>query len=261
MPATSPALYDASPWNLPFAGTGQGFASHEDVAWKRLTATINVPATGATSFDFATAFNLEPEYDHLVVEVHTAGVDDWTTLPEAHGLSGQALASCQIGWNSVHPFVDHYQTITDPAAGVCAPTGTTGAWHSLTGNSYGWLEASYDLSGYAGKAIEVSISTISDFAVGGTGAQIDNVRVTTDGVATTLADFEAGLGSLTAAPSPDGSPPAREPWTTAGALDFPGDEAAIVRTRNTLVMGFGLEQLTTPDRNRVVGQALRYLLR
>ncbi len=63
--------------------TGQSFmwSDRADEAYKRLSRTITVPAGGAT-MSFWTSFNLELDFDYMIVEAHTVGQDDWTTLPD-----------------------------------------------------------------------------------------------------------------------------------------------------------------------------------
>ena len=70
--------------------TGQSFmwSDRADEAYKRLTRTITVPAGGAT-LSFWTSYNLELDFDYLIVEAHTVGQDDWTTLPDENGHTSQ----------------------------------------------------------------------------------------------------------------------------------------------------------------------------
>ena len=58
------------------------WSERADEAYKRLSRTITVPAGGAT-MSFWTSYNLELDFDYLIVEAHTVGQDDWTTLPDA----------------------------------------------------------------------------------------------------------------------------------------------------------------------------------
>jgi bacillopeptidase F (M6 metalloprotease family) len=65
---------------------GQKFmwSDRADEAYKRLTRTVTVPAGGAT-LSFWTSYNLELDFDYMIVEAHTVGQDDWTTLPDRTG--------------------------------------------------------------------------------------------------------------------------------------------------------------------------------
>ncbi len=135
-----------------------------------------MPAAGATTLDLQLTYNTELDYDFAFVEVHPVGSDAWTTLPDLNGRTGQSLESCKIAWNTLHPTIDRYQSL-DPATGECVPTGTTGAWNAFTGDSFGWVPASFDLSAYAGQDVEIAISFASDFAVGSTGVAVDDVTL------------------------------------------------------------------------------------
>ena len=107
------------------------WSDRADEAYKRLTHTITVPAGGAT-LSFWTSFNLEQDFDYLVVEAHTVGQENWTTLPDANGHTTSDLSndqSCTGGWsnpddaaNVLHPFLTHYQTFNE-ADGTCSSIG------------------------------------------------------------------------------------------------------------------------------------------
>ena len=144
--------------------------------------------TGKTAGDlkFKISYDTEADYDFVVVEAHTVGQDDWTTLAEVNGGTGQNEpgASCDINWDDDPPV--HRPLPDQPArAGGgdedCTPTGTTGAWNAATGNSGGFQDWKVDLSAYAGKQVEVSITYVQDFAVHGLGVFVDDASVTTDG--------------------------------------------------------------------------------
>ena len=82
-----------------------------------------MPAAGG-DLSFWTSYNTEADWDHLFVEVHTVGQDDWTTLPDMNGHTSQATGeSCKQensgGWRTLHPFLDHYQT--QAGTDTCAP--------------------------------------------------------------------------------------------------------------------------------------------
>ena len=69
----------------PRTGTQYAYSQIADVSYKRLGRTITVPPGGAT-LSFWTSYDTEPAWDHLFVEAHTPGQEDWTTLPDANGL-------------------------------------------------------------------------------------------------------------------------------------------------------------------------------
>jgi bacillopeptidase F (M6 metalloprotease family) len=156
----------------------------------------------------------------------------------------------------MHPFLTHYLTPGNP----CGSSGTTGDWNALTGESGGYEQVAYDLSAYAGGSVDVKISYVTDPAAGGIGVFVDDTRVTTGGGTTVLdADGFEGATSL---------------WTVEGAPpDSPGNQgdfvistvlvevAASVTTEDSVLLGYGIEQLATPaEQADVLGRIMAYLL-
>ena len=60
-----------------------------------------------TALQAQLSFDTEPDYDHVIVEAHTVGSDDWTTLPEIGGLTSTDVpADCEPGFLlEEHPFL------------------------------------------------------------------------------------------------------------------------------------------------------------
>jgi hypothetical protein len=242
----------AAPFD-PYTGDWYLFSDRADVSWKRLTRTVDL--TGATSgnLSFQTSYSTELDWDYLVVEAHTVGQDNWTTLPDANGHTQQGTGdSCAEGWDEIHPFITHYQGAN------CEPAGTTGAWHAATGSSNGWQEWSVDLSAYAGQQVEVSISYISDWGTQGLGVFLDDTVVTVDGAPVAETSFETDLGGWTVAGPPEGSGGNTNDWVRSQKAF---DEGAGVTTEDTVYTGFGAEGLTTQAmRHDLVRRSLEHLL-
>ena len=154
----------------------------------------------------------------------------------------------------MHPFLTHYQTLNPD--GTCSPTGTTGTWNAATGASAGSEEWAVDLSAYAGKQVELSISYVSDWGFQGLGVFLDDVTVT---VGTTVTDtsFEADLGGWTVAGPPEGSAPNATDWARS---QLAYEEGAVTTTMDTIYTGFGLEGLSAEERADFVDRSMEYLL-
>jgi Zinc carboxypeptidase/Immune inhibitor A-like, MAM domain len=241
----------------PHTGDFYVYSQIADITYKRLAQTINVPAGGAT-MSFWTSYDTEADWDHVFVEAHTVGQDNWTTLPDLNGHTSQATGeSCKSensgGWRTLHPHLDHYQTQTGPS--TCDPTGTTGTWNAASGNSGGWQQWEVDLSGFPGQQVEVSISYASDWATQGLGVFVDDIEVST-GEGTT--SFETGLDGWTVLGSPPGSSPNTNDFNRTTAAGFP--EGPSATTADSIYFGFGFEGITDEaDRNEVMDRAIEYL--
>ncbi|MFF9145210.1 M14 family zinc carboxypeptidase [Streptomyces sp. NPDC014861] len=241
---------------------GSTFAAvrHADDAWARLTRTVDLTGTAAADgprLDFQVSHDTEPGYDNLVVEARTAGQDDWTTLPDRNGgTSAEPPADCGEGYYlKLHPALGRYLALGEDG---CAPTGTTGAWNAFTGPSNGWRQASVDLSAYAGKQVELSLSYVSDPGTGETGAFVDDVRLVT-AAGTEREGFESSFGAWTVPGAPAGSPGNTADWTRSPALFH---SVAAVTTRDTVLLGFGLEHVgSAAERQRLLTRALTALRR
>ncbi|KIF73951.1 peptidase M14 [Streptomyces sp. 150FB] len=243
----------------PYEGSWMASARHEDNDWQRLSRTVDLTGTTAAAkpeLRLALNWNTEAGYDHAVLEARTAGGDDWTTLPEAGGATSASVPTeCEAGFFlSGHPFLKHYLTLGDDG---CTATGTSGAWNSLTGTSNGWKETAFDLSGYAGTSVELSLSYVTDAGSGGRGVFADNARLSVGGTDTQAEGFETSLGAWSAQGAPEGSPAVTGDWARTGELF---SSHAAVTTRDTVLLGFGLEHVQDAKaRAAVLGEALRSL--
>ena len=243
----------------PYTGSYMAAAVHTDDSYKRLTRTVDL--TGVTAAEKPALrsqllWDTEPGYDNVIVEAHTTGADDWTTLPETGGATGTTVpADCSAGYYvGEHPQLEHYLTV---AADGCTATGTTGAWNALTGASDGWQQVGFDLSGYAGKSVEISVSYVTDPGSGGHGVLADDASLVVGGTATQTEGFETSLGAWNVAGPPPGSPAVLKDWARTGTLF---QTYGAVTTDDTVLLGFGLEHVSSAaDRTALVKKALAAL--
>ena len=234
----------------PFTGSQYVYSQRADISYKRLMRTVDLTGATSGSLSFKFSYDTEGGWDHVFVEAHTVGQDDWTTLPDLNGHTSQDTGlSCPAGWVTLHPFLAHYQ------GADCSPTGTTGAWHASSGSSGGWQDWQIDLTPYAGKQVELSISYASDWGTQGLGSFVDDA--TTVGATTQQTSFETDFGGWTVAGPPAGSAANPNDWIrTTTAFD----EGAGVTTSDTVYVGFGAEGLTTQAmRTDLVRRSLTHL--
>ena len=153
----------------------------------------------------------------MFVEIHTVagGAGDWTTLEDENGhTTDDTGLSCPTdadgvgsAWQSNHPFLAHYQTVHPDE---CDPTGTTGEWNAVTGNSGGWQEWSLPIpAAYLGQPVEIAVTVASDAGTLGLGTWIDELRVVDSADApinTSDPSFESGMDgwTLPGPPAPPG---------------------------------------------------------
>ncbi|MBI5088101.1 MAG: immune inhibitor A, partial [Actinobacteria bacterium] len=243
---------------IPIEGTYAADAAHADDSYMRLGRTFDLTAVTAAdspTFEAQFSFDVEEGYDHVIVEARTVGQEDWTTLPDLNGNTTTTVpAECEAGFLlDEHPNLTHYITAGTP----CTPTGSSGSWNAFTGSSGGWLPVAFDLSAYAGKQVEVVVSYVTDPFTGGTGLLVDDTKLTVAGTATQAEGFEADLGAWSALGAPAGSPGNANDFGRTVGL---GGIHAVIATPDTLVFGFGLEQLeSATDRAAAVGAMLEHL--
>ncbi|WP_067503114.1 M14 family metallopeptidase [Actinoplanes sp. TFC3] len=259
-PAQFPQFKSAAPldWKLPGAqpydpydGSWYVWSEQADSAYKRLTRTVDLSGATSAALTFQTSFDTEAGWDFLFVEAHEVGTDNWTTLPDTGGLTSTSTGdSCAAGIAGLHPFVAHYQ------GADCSSTGTTGTWNAASGNSGGWKQFTADLSAYAGEQVELSISYMSDWGTQGLGVFLDDARVEVNGTVAAQTSFESDLGGWTVAGPPPGTGANSNDWTRS-QLAF--DSGAGITTADTVYLGFGLETLTTAQRDDLVRRALKHL--
>lgn len=233
-------------------------AEHLDDSYMRLGRTFDltaIAAADAPTFEAQLAWSTEELFDHVIVEAHVVGTDAWTTLPDLGGATSSTVPDqCEQGFLlGGHPHLLHYLTPGNP----CLPTGTTGSWHAFTAESGDWVPVSFDLSAYAGQQVEVVVSYVTDPATGGAGAIIDDTRLRTTAGVSEAEGFEQGLGAWSVLGAPPGSFENLVDWEVADRL---GRINAAVATEDTVLLGFGIEQLAdSAAQAELVGDALGLL--
>lgn len=217
-------MVDQAPPVTPEVGEQFLYSQIGEPAYKRLTHLIDVPAGGG-QMSFQVNRDTEEGWDFLFVESRTAGGTDWTTIPVA-GRTTQEVGACPF-FLDFNPFLDHYLTSVfdpgdpnDPDDDVfsCNPTGTTGAWHAISGQGAGWETWTVPLAntGTTTRQIEVSITYASDGFVQGRGVVLDDIVVSTgQGTTSFEADGNPLDGWTAPIAGPDGSAPNPNTWITS----------------------------------------------
>ena len=145
----------------PHTGDQYVYSQISDLAYKRLTREIAVPAGGG-NLTFWTSYDTEPAWDHLFVEARTAGGSDWTTLPDANGhtttapgrrAARPAGVTCTRGSTTTRRSTGPPVRARgpEPAASGTRPPATPAAGCS----------GRINLNRYAGQTVEISIAYAS----------------------------------------------------------------------------------------------------
>jgi hypothetical protein len=168
--AIDPDLF--APVASPHSGSQFLVSQQGQQTYKRLMRTIAVPA-GNPTLTFWVTRDTELNWDYFFVEAHTPGNEDWTTLPEASGITSNDTGTSCPYWLDLHPFLTHYQT--DAGDGTCTATGSSGTWNAVSGASDGPEQWTIDLSAHAGSTVELSLTYASDDAVQMHGVFVDDM--------------------------------------------------------------------------------------
>ena len=248
----------------PHTGSKYMYSQNADTAYKRMTRTVDltgVTASEPANLSFWTSYNTELEWDHVFVEAHTVGQDDWTTLPDENGhTTDNTGASCPEGWIELHAQLAHYQTLIENGPGTddneCTAVGTAGtppgAWNASSGNSSGWQNWSIDLSAYKGKQVELSIVFATDWGTTPVpGVMVDDTKVTAgSNVSETSFETPGDLGGWSIPGAHPAGPSTNvNDWIQSDRVPF--EDAAVTATDFGLMFGFGLEGVDRPA-NRAV---------
>ena len=191
----------------------------------------------------------------MFVEAHAVGSDDWTTLPDANGHTATGTGdSCAEGSTELHPFLEPLPWARTASRPAPPARGTRRPAAPTAGRTW-----SIDLSAYAGKQVEVSISYMSATGARRVSASSSTTCASTvDGAPVAQTSFETDLGGWTVAGSARRLGPNSNDWTRSQQAF---DEGAVVTTDDTVYLGFGAEGLTTEGmRHDIVARAMQHLL-
>ncbi len=260
----------AAPFD-PYSGSYYLSAGAHSTSYKRYGKVLDLTGRTAPKLTFKFSGDVEEDWDWFIVEVRDVTTnpnsDAWTTLPEADtdgagdadtSLTTQGTGeSCPEGLSSdldaPHPFLNHYWN----ADGECGPQGTTGAWHAFTGSSGGWTDWTVDLSQYAGKKIDIRLSTVTDWGTLGLGTWIDDLRLSDGNTTLESNDFETDTGAgWTIGPPPAGTDNPTNGWNRR-TKEF--QEGGVVTTNDTVLTGFGFEGINETARNEFMKRTLTHL--
>lgn len=126
-----------------FSGTGDNLNA------TMTTSGIDLSKGSKAELTFKAWYDIEEDYDYAYVEVRETGTDKWTTIAG---------------------------NITNDRNEAGANEG-----NGIDGKSDGWVDASFDLSAYAGKKIDLQFRYTTDAGYSLPGLFVDDLKITADG--------------------------------------------------------------------------------
>jgi len=148
---------------LPPSGSYEWYSGVGTWAWRSISQSFPIPATGNTNLNFKTYFDIEGDWDYGYVEVFDG--TNWYTLDTPGTVDD--LPNAQMNENCP----DEREPITYEAAGL---------WHAFTGNSGGWQDITMDLTPFAGMDIELYFTTWQDGAFTLQMMYVDDIEIIND---------------------------------------------------------------------------------
>ncbi|WLR41810.1 immune inhibitor A [Bacillus carboniphilus] len=132
--------------NTPFSGQYEYYSQKGDNLNNSMTTSVDLTNVTNANLSFKAWYDIESDYDYASVQVLEG--DEWTSIP------------------------GNITTTEDPF--------DINPGHGITGKSDGWIDATFDLSSYAGKDIELRINYLTDGGYMLDGIFVDDVVITGD---------------------------------------------------------------------------------
>ncbi|MEV6366478.1 immune inhibitor A domain-containing protein [Micromonospora musae] len=155
-----PAQEQTTAYNTPFGGSYEWWGGSADDLNTTLARQLDLTGATTASINAKAWYDIEEDFDYLYAEVSTDNGASWTQLTNS--------------------LVD------------AAETGVDGSSNGA------WVDLNYDLSAYAGKAVQFRYRYQSDGGLHLAGAFLDNVSLVKDGAAAWTDDVETQAAEWTA---------------------------------------------------------------
>ncbi|MCM3718229.1 immune inhibitor A domain-containing protein [Fictibacillus phosphorivorans] len=144
--------------NTPFSGAYEYHGGSGNNLDNDMITSVDLTNASSATLSFKAWYDIETDWDYASVQVKEEGSEAWVAIP------------------------GNITTDTDPHE--------QNPGHGITGKSDGWIDATFDLSAFAGKNIQVKLNYWTDVAAVNPGIYVDDVSVTVDGTQTLFDDAE-----------------------------------------------------------------------
>ncbi|MDQ0974335.1 immune inhibitor A [Neobacillus niacini] len=144
--------------NTPASGKYEYYGGKGDELDNSMSTTVDLTNAANAVLNFKAWYDIEADWDYASIQVKEAGSNEWTAIK------------------------GNITTATDP--------NEQNPGNGITGASNGWVNASFDLSAYAGKNIELKFNYWTDVAVSLTGFYVDDISISVNGKSVLTDDAE-----------------------------------------------------------------------
>lgn len=144
--------------NTPASGQFEYFSGSADEIDNSMATDIDLTGKTSAQLTFKTWYNIEEAYDYAFVEVKEEGATDYVSIP--------GNITTNDNPNEANP------------------------GNGITGDSKDWVDATFDLSAFAGKKVSLRFHYVTDAGVSMPGFYVDDVKVTADGADVLTDDAE-----------------------------------------------------------------------
>lgn len=150
--------------NTPTSGQYEYYSGSGNEMTNTMVTSVDLTKATNAQLTFNAWYDIEEEWDYASVQVKEAGSDTWVAI--------EGNITTDANPNEQNP------------------------GHGITGTSNGWTAATFDLSAYAGKNIELKFEYWTDPYVAQRGLYVDDIKITANGE-TVLSDDAEGDSSFT----------------------------------------------------------------
>jgi immune inhibitor A len=144
--------------NTPASGNYEYYGGKGDELDNSMSTSVDLTNAETAVLNFKAWYDIETDWDYASVQVKEAGSTTWTAIK------------------------GNITTDTDP--------NEQNPGNGITGLSNGWVDASFDLSAYAGKKIEIKFNYWTDVAASLTGFYVDDISISVNGNSVLTDDAE-----------------------------------------------------------------------
>lgn len=144
--------------NTPYSGKYEYFSGSGNNLDNSMIRSVDLTNAESAALTFKTWYQIEQNWDYASIQVKTSDSDEWVSIP------------------------GNLTTTEDPH--------DQNPGYGITGTSNGWVDATFDLSEFAGQTIQLKFNYWTDVAATMPGFYVDDIAVNVDGEQTVFDDAE-----------------------------------------------------------------------